>query len=73
MAVILVADDEEMIRALAKAALASAGHEVLTAANGLEAVALYRSFPKLIALVITDMKMPLMDGHGLLIEKGGKP
>jgi len=63
MAVILVADDEEMIRALAKAALGSAGHEVLTAANGLEAVALYRSFPKLIALVITDMKMPLMDGH----------
>ncbi len=63
MAVILVADDEEMIRTLVSVALTSIGHEVMTAANGLEAVALYRSYPKQIALVMTDMKMPLMDGH----------
>ncbi len=63
MAVILVADDEEMVRKLVSTVLKSAGHEVMTAANGLEAVALFRSFPKRIGLVITDICMPVMDGH----------
>jgi two-component system cell cycle response regulator CpdR len=62
MAVILVADDEETIRSLVALALTSAGHQVLTAANGLEALALFRSFPSRIDLVITDLKMPVMDG-----------
>lgn len=62
MAVILVADDEEMIRSLVSLVLTSAGHQVLSAANGLEAVALLRSFSSQIDLVITDLKMPVMDG-----------
>ncbi len=63
MAVILVADDEKAVRTLVSVALTSMGHEVMTAANGLEAIALFRSYPARIALVITDIKMPLMDGH----------
>ena len=63
MAVVLVADDEKMIRALAAAALKSAGHEVVTAANGVEAAALYRSSPDRIDVVVTDLKMPVMDGY----------
>lgn len=62
MATILVADDEEAVRQLVAAVLQSAGHQVLTAANGLEAVALYRSYADRIGLVITDVRMPVMDG-----------
>jgi CheY-like chemotaxis protein len=63
MAVILVVDDEEMIRSLVKVVLTSAGHSILTAANGLEAIALFRSFRSRIDLVITDLKMPVVDGY----------
>ncbi len=66
MAVILVVDDEEMIRSLVSLVLSSAGHQLLTAANGLEGVSLFRSFPSRINLVITDLKMPVMDGYELV-------
>jgi CheY-like chemotaxis protein len=62
MAVVLVADDEEMVRRLVCSILANAGHRVLQAANGLEAVALFRSNSSTIDLVITDMRMPVMGG-----------
>ena len=74
MAVILVADDEVMVRNLVTLALTSVGHEVMAASNGLEAVALFRSYPKRIALVITDMKMPIMDGHEVVkLVREAKP
>jgi len=62
MAVILVVDDDEMIRTLVSMLLRSKGHEILTAANGAEAVAVYRSYASQIDLVITDLNMPVMDG-----------
>lgn len=66
MATILVAEDERAIRLLTSLALRSAGHQVLEAANGLEAVALFRSYSSSIDLVITDMVMPVMDGYALV-------
>ena len=62
MAVILIADDDEGIRALAAHILRSAGHDVLTAGNGLEEVSLYRSNPDRFDVVLTDVTMPVMDG-----------
>ena len=62
MAVILVVDDDEDIRGLVSMLLKSAGYEIVTAANGAEAVAVYRSFARQIDLVITDINMPVMDG-----------
>src|SRR6476660_3816080 len=62
MAVILVVDDDEGARDIVSMLLRSAGHEIVTAANGAEAVAVYRSFAKQIDLVITDINMPVMDG-----------
>ena len=63
MAVILVVDDEDSIRGFVALALESAGHEVLKARNGIEAVSLFRSYPNSIDLVLTDLMMPGMDGY----------
>ena len=62
MAVILVADDEEAVRVFTITVLRKAGHDVLAASNGLEAVTLYRASPRAVDLVITDIAMPVMDG-----------
>lgn len=62
MAVILVADDEEIVRIFASTVLRGAGHDVLAARNGFEAVTLYRASTRPIDLVITDIAMPVMDG-----------
>ena len=59
---ILVADDEPSIRDITRQTLEASGYRVLTAADGAEAVALYASHATDIALVITDMMMPIMDG-----------
>ena len=66
MAVVLVADDEPAIRSLATLILKSSGHTVVAAANGLEAIALYRGSPDQFDLVITDLDMPVMDGYQLI-------
>jgi CheY-like chemotaxis protein len=62
MATILIADDETLIRALLKTVLLKAGHSIYEAANGLEAVAIFRSYAKDIDLVVMDMTMPVMNG-----------
>ena len=63
MAVILVVDDEQPIRKLLEILLQRAGHEVLLASNGLEAVALFRSYADHISVVVSDLTMPVMNGH----------
>ena len=62
MAVILVVDDDEGVRGLVSITLESVGNRILTAANGEEAVAIYRSYADQIDVVVTDMNMPVMDG-----------
>jgi hypothetical protein len=59
---ILVVDDEDAIRQITKGTLEAFGYEVLTAADGTEAVALYAQHREEVALVLTDMMMPFMDG-----------
>jgi two-component system cell cycle sensor histidine kinase/response regulator CckA len=63
---ILVVDDEPAIRSLVETILKAAGHTVILASNGLEGVALYRSSPTQFDLVLTDLGMPVMDGHQLV-------
>ncbi len=62
MATILLADDDPAIRTLISAALTAGGHSVYAACNGLEAVALFRSAPDDVDLVLMDMEMPVMRG-----------
>src|ERR1035437_9133420 len=64
MATILVVDDKEMMRDSLSLALARAGHKAVTTGDPLEALALVRQHRP--ACVITDLKMPKMDGIELL-------
>ncbi|MBU0673229.1 MAG: sigma-54 dependent transcriptional regulator [Proteobacteria bacterium] len=64
MAHILVVDDEEKMRHLLSMMLGRAGYQVDQAANGLEALNKVRDCPY--DLVISDIKMPEMDGLTLL-------
>jgi PAS domain S-box-containing protein len=59
---ILVVDDEEYIRQIAQTALEKNGYRVLTASDGTEALAVYTQNMNEIALVLTDIAMPYMDG-----------
>lgn len=63
---ILVVDDEKMILRLATEALESygEGYNVITALNGKQALQALASTG--IELVLTDLKMPVMDGYELL-------
>ena len=61
---ILLVDDEQDIRDVLEVALADEGHAVFTAENGQEALAVFQE--KHPAIVITDIKMPVMDGIELL-------
>ncbi|WP_148862335.1 ATP-binding SpoIIE family protein phosphatase [Marinobacter fonticola] len=57
---ILIADDSESDRLILKTMVRRQGHEVMTAANGVEAVDSFRSFKP--QIVLLDVMMPGMDG-----------
>jgi PAS domain S-box-containing protein len=59
---VLVVDDEASIREVTRRTLEAFGYRVLLAADGSEAVSLYAQRQADIALVVTDMMMPVMDG-----------
>lgn len=67
MARILIADDEEALRALTARALTDQGHEVLTAIDGAEALDIITREQGRFNLLLTDIKMPLMDGIALAL------
>lgn len=59
---ILVVDDEAAIRETSKISLETYNYRVLTANDGIDAIALYAQHQQDISLVLVDMMMPLMDG-----------
>lgn len=59
---VLLVDDEEALRSIGMALLNAVGFEVLTAANGHEAVELFRQRKDSIDLVMLDLIMPEMGG-----------
>lgn len=62
MARILVAEDEETLRNLVVRALAQDGHEVVAASDGAEALELLVRDQGRFDLLLSDIRMPLMDG-----------
>jgi two-component system response regulator AtoC len=61
---ILIVDDEANMRLVLKALLSREGYDVLTAADGFEALEVLKSHD--VKVVVTDLKMPRLDGMGLL-------
>lgn len=59
---VLVVDDEESIREITRGTLETFGYQVVTANDGTEALAIYADKKNEIAVVLTDMVMPFMDG-----------
>ncbi|RMG99712.1 MAG: DNA-binding response regulator [Chloroflexi bacterium] len=57
---ILVVDDEKNLREFVSRNLSARGFQVFTAANGLEALAIFQREP--LDLIILDLMMPHMDG-----------
>ncbi|WP_412741971.1 response regulator [Krasilnikovia sp. MM14-A1004] len=59
---ILVVDDEDGIREVARRVLTSHGYRVLTAADGPQAIQIAARHPDQIHLLLTDVMMPTMPG-----------
>jgi CheY-like chemotaxis protein len=68
MARILIAEDEEPLRTLTARALTDAGHEVVTAADGADALDIVARDGGRFDLLLTDIRMPLMDGIALALS-----
>ena len=64
---ILIVEDEPMVRTVAERALTRHGYKVLTANNGEEALEVIDQGDE-IALLISDVVMPLMDGPTMVRE-----
>lgn len=60
---VLVADDESLVRDIAVRILQSAGYSTITAANGEEALRLFKANRESISLVLLDAMMPGLKGH----------
>ncbi len=67
-ATVLVVDDEPVVLKMAESTLRRYGYKVLVAANGREAVDLFRPCPEEIGLVLLDMTMPVLSGEETLRE-----
>jgi len=66
MARILLIDDDTPLREVLAATLANAGHSVMQAADGLQAMELFRAEPA--ELVITDILMPGHEGIETIVQ-----
>ena len=64
MTEILIADDDETLRALIERTLRADGHQVRTAGDGAEALERFQSSP-MPDVLIADIDMPVIDGISL--------
>jgi two-component system cell cycle response regulator CpdR len=67
MARILVAEDEDPLRALVARAITDLGHTVVTAFDGADALDIVTRENGRFDLLLTDIRMPLMDGIALAL------
>jgi CheY-like chemotaxis protein len=65
--VVLIADDDPLIRLLARTVLETDGLAVVEAEDGVQALERL-SATKGISLVVLDLDMPKLDGHGVVAE-----
>ena len=67
MARILIADDEDSMRRLVARAIGMDGHDTVTAQDGAEALEILNRDHGAFDLLLTDIKMPVMDGIALAL------
>jgi two-component system cell cycle response regulator CpdR len=67
LARILIADDEDAIRGLVARALSQDGHDVVTANDGAAALDVLVREQGAFELLLTDIRMPVMDGIALAL------
>ncbi len=65
---ILIAEDEDTLRELCARALATDGHEVKTACGGGDALDVIVREEGQFDLLLTDIRMPIMDGIALALS-----
>jgi two-component system, cell cycle sensor histidine kinase and response regulator CckA len=63
---VLVVDDDAAIRDLARTILDNYGYRVIVAVDGLDGVSVYSQHKESIAVVVTDLDMPIMDGPQMI-------
>jgi CheY-like chemotaxis protein len=63
---VLVVDDDHLVRVMLQLGLERNGFDVWLAADGREAIDLYREHRESIAVVLLDVRMPGLDGPGTL-------
>ncbi len=62
---VLLTEDDEAVRAFVRRALELDGHTVTTAEDGADSLAILERDPTAFDLLLTDVKMPRMDGISL--------
>jgi len=70
MAKILIAEDDEALRGLVVRALGEDGHDLTATADGAEALETLDRHHGHFDLLLTDVKMPVMDGIALALAAG---
>ncbi|MFY9956679.1 response regulator [Bradyrhizobium sp.] len=65
---ILIADDEDSMRALVARAIGMDGHDIVTAQDGAEALEILIREQGAFDLLLTDIQMPVMDGIALALS-----
>jgi len=65
---ILIVDDEESVRSVARNTLQRRGYRTIEAHDGREALEVYRRFVEDVTLVLLDLTMPYMNGEEVLHE-----
>ncbi len=63
--VVLVVEDEPLVRNFLREVLCQSGARVLEAQNGEEALSILASYPQKIDLLLTDVMLPALDGPSL--------
>ncbi len=67
MATVLIAEDDDPVRAFVRRALEIDGHVVTEARDGAEALEILEERKGAFDLLLTDIRMPLMDGIALAL------
>jgi two-component system cell cycle sensor histidine kinase/response regulator CckA len=65
---VLIVDDEESVRSVARNTLQRRGYRTIEAADGREALEVYSRFFSDVSLVLLDLTMPYMNGEEVLRE-----